>query len=81
MIRFEETLRGLREVEPSNPQLTYVVRSNAVPSEALVARLEVEPAAALGRASLSQSPRPLGNQLAQPAVIETGSFDQRGNEQ
>lgn len=70
MIRFEGALRRLREVEPKNPQLTYVARPNTVPSEALVARLEAELAAALGRVSLSQPPRPLGNQLAQPAAIE-----------
>ena len=70
MIRFEGALRRLREVEPNDPQLTYVARPNTVPSEALVARLEAELAVALGWISLSQPPRPLGNQLAQPAAIE-----------
>ena len=70
MIRFQDLMRRLREVEPNNPQLTYLAQPNTVPSEAWLARLQAELAAAQQRTSLGQPPRTLGSQLAQPVAPE-----------
>ena len=58
MARFRGLMRDLREAEPNNPQLTYFAQPNTVPSEAWLARLQAELAAALARARPVESPPP-----------------------